>query len=96
MLIEVQEKIFKRWLDNYKLVVLKVVKTYTDLPQDRDDLFQEILLQIWSSIPNFSKGLERNNLDLPCCFKYSFSLETYRKKKKVSDRVSLYPGSISS
>lgn len=48
-----QEKIFKQWLDEYELLILKVVRTYADLPQDRDDLFQEISLQIWSSIPGF-------------------------------------------
>lgn len=53
MLIDKQEKIFKQWFGEYKRLIFKVVKTYADLPQDRDDLFQEILLQIWSSIPSF-------------------------------------------
>ena len=53
MLIDKQEKIFKQWLDGYKKLIFKVVKAYADLPQDKDDLFQEILLQIWSSIPRF-------------------------------------------
>lgn len=56
MLIDKQEKIFKQWFDEYKKLIFKVVKTYADLPQDRDDLFQEILLQIWSSIPSFQGG----------------------------------------
>jgi RNA polymerase sigma-70 factor (ECF subfamily) len=53
MLIDKQEKIFKQWFDEYKKLIFKVVKTYVDLPQDKDDLFQEILLQLWSSIPSF-------------------------------------------
>lgn len=53
MLIDKQEKIFKQWFDEYKKLIFKVVKAYADLPQDKDDLFQEILLQIWSSIPSF-------------------------------------------
>ena len=53
MLIDKQEKIFKRWLGEYKRLILKVVNAYADLSQDKDDLFQEILLQIWSSIPGF-------------------------------------------
>lgn len=48
-----QEKIFKRWFFEYKKLIFKIVKTYANLPQDKDDLFQEILLQIWSSIPGF-------------------------------------------
>ena len=53
MLIDDQEIIFKQWLGEYKKLIFKVVKTYADLPHDKDDLFQEILLQIWSSIPSF-------------------------------------------
>ncbi len=56
MQIDKQEKIFKQWFGEYKKLIFKVVKTYADLPQDKDDLFQEILLQIWSSIPSFQGG----------------------------------------
>ncbi len=53
MLANKQEEIFKQWFGEYKKLIFKVVMTYADLPQDKDDLFQEILLQIWSSIPSF-------------------------------------------
>ena len=53
MLIEKQEQLFRRWLDEHKKLMFKVVRTYTDSPEDQDDLFQEILLQLWSSIPSF-------------------------------------------
>ena len=53
MLIDEQEKIFKRWLDEYRVLVFKVIRAYADSPQDKDDLFQEILLQMWSSVPRF-------------------------------------------
>ena len=53
MLIPDQEILFKKWLNEYKKLIFKVVKTYAELPQDIDDLFQEILLQLWISIPNF-------------------------------------------
>ena len=33
--------------------MLKVVRGCAAAPQDQDDLFQDILLQIWSSIPSF-------------------------------------------
>jgi len=48
-----QEEIFKQWLDEHKKLMFKVVKTYACSPADQDDLFQQILLQLWSSIPNF-------------------------------------------
>ena len=48
-----QEALFRRWLDEHLGLMLKVVRACTITPEDRDDLFQEILLQLWSSIPAF-------------------------------------------
>jgi len=48
-----KEKLFNSWLDSYKNLIFKVVNTYAVSTEDQDDLFQEILLQLWSSIPNF-------------------------------------------
>lgn len=53
MLADKQEKLFKQWVGEYKKLMFKVVKAYAASPQDQDDLFQEILLQLWSSIPIF-------------------------------------------
>lgn len=53
MLAEKQEKLFKQWFGEHKGLVFKVVKAYAASLQDQDDLFQEILLQLWSSIPGF-------------------------------------------
>src|SRR5580698_6069178 len=47
-----QEAIFRRWFDQYLGLMLKVVRGCA-APQDQDDLFQDILLQVWSSIPAF-------------------------------------------
>lgn len=48
-----QEKIFAGWFDKYKNLIFKIVRTYADSPDDQDDLFQDILLQLWLSIPAF-------------------------------------------
>ncbi len=48
-----QEILFRRWLNEYLGLMLKVVRGCTPAPQDQDDLFQDILLQIWLSIPSF-------------------------------------------
>ena len=53
MQIETQRKIFKQWLNDYSKLIFKVVRAYTVLPQDQEDLFQEILIHIYSAIPGF-------------------------------------------
>jgi RNA polymerase sigma-70 factor, ECF subfamily len=53
MTAQQQEAIFRRWLEEHLGLMLKVVRGCAALPQDQDDLFQEVLLQLWSSIPAF-------------------------------------------
>ena len=48
-----QEAIFRRWLDAHLGLMLKIVRGCTAAPADQDDLFQDVLLQLWSSIPAF-------------------------------------------
>jgi RNA polymerase sigma-70 factor, ECF subfamily len=48
-----QEAIFRRWLAEHLGLLLKVVRGCAAGPQDQDDLFQDVLLQVWSSIPAF-------------------------------------------
>ncbi len=50
-----QQHIFETWLDQYKALIFKVVRAYAFTTADQDDLFQEITIQVWHSIPNFRK-----------------------------------------
>jgi RNA polymerase sigma-70 factor (ECF subfamily) len=43
--------ILEEWLKLHKGLIFKVVRAYT--VADHDDLFQEILIQVWRSIPTF-------------------------------------------
>ena len=46
-----QLHILEEWLKLHKGLIFKVVRAYT--AADHDDLFQEIIIQIWHSIPTF-------------------------------------------
>ena len=48
-----QEHIFENWLQQYKILIFKVVRAYAVTEMDIDDLFQEITIQIWHSVPTF-------------------------------------------
>ncbi|MGB1252779.1 MAG: RNA polymerase sigma factor, partial [Candidatus Promineifilaceae bacterium] len=48
-----QRQIFDQWLHMHKGIFFKIVRAYAFTPNDQDDLFQEITLQVWQSIPNF-------------------------------------------
>ena len=53
MLNENPEALFKSWLNEHGGAVLKVARAYTLNTEDCQDLVQEILLQIWRSLPQF-------------------------------------------
>ncbi len=47
------ESLFKSWLVEHEGAVLKVARAYTLTTEDCQDLAQEILLQVWRSLPRF-------------------------------------------
>ena len=48
-----QRRILHSWLDQHRGLIFKVVRAYTRNQQDSEDLFQEIAVQLWQSIPAF-------------------------------------------
>jgi RNA polymerase sigma-70 factor, ECF subfamily len=48
-----QRHIFEQWLGQHKSLLFKIVRAYAFTAMDRDDLFQEIIIQIWNSILSF-------------------------------------------
>jgi RNA polymerase sigma-70 factor, ECF subfamily len=51
--VQEQETVFRRWLEAHLGLILKVVRGCATVPQDQDDLFQDVCLQVWQSIPAF-------------------------------------------
>jgi RNA polymerase sigma-70 factor (ECF subfamily) len=47
------ETLFKSWLVEHGRTVVKVARAYTLTNEDFQDLAQEILLQVWRSLPQF-------------------------------------------
>src|SRR5262249_13458837 len=46
-------QIFEKWIGQYKALLFRVVRSYAFTHVDRDDLFQEIAVQIWHSVRAF-------------------------------------------
>lgn len=55
MTIAEKEKIFLEMLDSYKNQIYRVCWGFTKKPQDVEDLFQEIILNVWKGIDGFRK-----------------------------------------
>ena len=48
-----QKEILDNWLSQHKGILFKIIRAYAFSPNDQEDLFQEISLQLWQSIPEF-------------------------------------------
>lgn len=48
-----QKRVFDEWLARHKGLLFKVVRAHAFTPHDQDDLFQEMVTQVWNSIPQF-------------------------------------------
>ncbi len=45
--------IFAEWIEAHKAILFKVARAYGSTHSDREDLFQEIALQVWHSVDAF-------------------------------------------
>ncbi|MCB0705928.1 MAG: RNA polymerase sigma factor [Saprospiraceae bacterium] len=50
---EEQKKIFNGWIKVHSALLFKIVRAYAFNEVDREELFQEITIQLWRSIPSF-------------------------------------------
>lgn len=48
-----QQQIFEAWLNEHKGIFFKVIRSYASVAEDQEDLFQEIAVNVWRSVPSF-------------------------------------------
>ncbi|MEO1450235.1 MAG: RNA polymerase sigma factor [Bacteroidota bacterium] len=48
-----RERIFQHWMQQYQGLFFKFIRAYARDAADREDLFQEIAIQVWRSVPGF-------------------------------------------
>ncbi len=83
------EKAFLVLLETYKAIIYKISHAYAITPEDRKDLFQEIVVSLWKAYPSFQ---EKSKLST---WIYRVALYTaitnYRRSKKQIRQQSLQP-----
>jgi len=72
---EDQKKIFQEFIDENKGILFKVAKTYCQDEEDRQDLIQEMMIQIWRSFHTY------NN---------QFKMSTWLYRISLNVAISLY------
>ncbi len=83
--MELTEKEFLQKIVTHKGIIYKVIRIYFENHNDREDLFQEIILQTWKSLASF-KGNSQFSTWL-----YRIALNTaivfFKKEKKRNDTI---------
>ncbi len=85
------EKVFIQYINDYRGLLFKVCNLYCRDAEDRKDLFQEIVLQLWKAFPSF------RGESSPSTWMYRVALNTaisnYRKesrKPQMQDTNSIF------
>ncbi len=64
-----------------KGIVYKIANSYCRNEENRKDLIQEIILQLWLSFPKVRRAVQTDNLDVPDCFEcFDFLLQKRKSK----------------
>ena len=74
----IQEKLFQNWLKKYQAALVKIARSFTNDTEDFDDLFQEILIQVWKSVPYY-RG---ESSEMTWVYKVGINRATLWKKKE--------------
>ena len=84
-----RDRLFRHWLTEHQAILLKVARARTSTIADQDDLFQEMLLQLWLSIPRFRGDAKAST------WVYRVALNTsmawHRSRRKDRDRIATLP-----
>jgi RNA polymerase sigma-70 factor (ECF subfamily) len=83
---EEQESLFNRWLRDHIGLLLKVVRGFAQSRHDQEDLFQDVLVGLWASIPNFRGDAKETTWIYRVAFNTALAwrrTETRRRKKNI-------------
>jgi RNA polymerase sigma-70 factor (ECF subfamily) len=89
MTAEEQETLFRRWLAEHLGLMLKVVRGCSAAPQDQDDLFQDICLQLWQSIPAFRGEAKETTWIYRVAFNTALAWRRGERRRRVGHEIFL-------
>ncbi|WP_199898114.1 RNA polymerase sigma factor [Marinilabilia salmonicolor] len=79
-----QEKEFASFLEKYKRLISKVSGIYCHNPEERKDLIQEIIIQLWRAYPKYDKKFSPATWTYRIAFNVSIS---HLRKRTSRSRI---------
>ena len=84
-----QSDIFQGWFDLHKGLIFKIVKSYADTALDQEDLFQDIAIQVWRSIPSFRNESAASTWIYRVALNTAMTWIRHEKKRNRSERIEM-------
>ena len=85
----IKEDIFIRWAQEYKGLFLKVARAFAADTSAQEDLIQDMMLQLWISVPNFNGQAQESTWVYRVAFNTAMVWNRQRKKHKKLQSVTL-------
>jgi RNA polymerase sigma-70 factor (ECF subfamily) len=79
--LAIQEQQFREWIETYQAILIRIVRSFAVQSSDQDDLFQEILLQLWMSVPKFEGRCEESTWIYRVAFNTALGWKRSGKRK---------------
>src|SRR6476469_3133480 len=84
-----REAIFRRWLDIHLGLMWKVVRAFTVTQQDQEDLLQQVLLELWTSLPAFRGEAKESTWIYRVSFNTALAWRRDEKRRRVKHEAFL-------
>jgi RNA polymerase sigma factor (sigma-70 family) len=82
---------FRSWLADHRGIVVKVTRSFSNTPVDAADLQQELLLQLWLSLPAFAGQAKPSTWIYRVCLNTALTWRrgTTRRERRIEPGVDL-------
>ena len=86
-----QQQEFIKQLNENQRIIHKICKIYMDNPSDHEDLFQEIVIQLWKAYPNFRGEAKFSTWAYRIGLNTALALFRKRKRDVPADSMEILP-----
>ncbi|MGD1031358.1 MAG: sigma-70 family RNA polymerase sigma factor [Opitutaceae bacterium] len=85
------ESILIAWLQDYRGILLKLARSFASEPEDQNDLFQQMAVQLWQSVPRFRSEAKPTTWIYRVCLNTALNWRRTESKRKGSVRLDSVP-----
>ena len=78
---EEHEILLKDWWAEHRGIFHKIARSFAPLPEDEADLCQEMLVQLWRSLPNYRSACQPSTWIYRVCFNTALSWRRGEKRR---------------